>query len=108
MDINITIELIRIARDLTALEEIPKILQKLPSLKIYEIAEVIKRVWGQNINYAAKPYLSAMMSMNSVRDNYGQDDGRSIIAYFLSNASTFRGNEAKLIKAELNKRLKRG
>jgi hypothetical protein len=34
------------------------------------------------------------------------DSGRSIVAYFLSNASTWRGETAKRIKLELNKMLK--
>lgn len=80
--------------------------QGLPTANIGQIATVIQRDWGSKVNYAAKPYLSAMHSMNQITDNYGADDGRSIISYFLSNANTWRGPVAKAVKAELNKRLK--
>lgn len=65
-----------------------------------EIAFDIKSNWT-NVNYAAKPYLDAMYSLNSVNDNYGFDSGKSIVLYFLSNASQFKGDKAKELKAEL-------
>jgi len=65
------------------------------------IAREIRKEWGAKVNYAAKPYLEAMSSLDKVSDNYGYDDGESIVLYFLSNASTFRGDAAKRIKAEL-------
>jgi len=67
-----------------------------------QIAREIRRDWG-NVNYAAKPYLDAMSSLNSVNDKYGYDDAKSIVLYFLSNASSYRGENAKRIKAELKK-----
>ena len=74
-------------------------------MSLYEIASNIYRLW-KNVHFAAKPYLSAMMSLNSVDDDYGQDSGRSIVLYFLNNARSFTGEDAKLIKAELNRRVK--
>lgn len=68
---------------------------------LYEIASEIRRDWGSKVNYAAKPYLSAMSGLSSISDNYGYDDARSIVLYFLSNASSWRGENAKRIKAEL-------
>ena len=65
------------------------------------IAAEISRDWGGKINYAAKPYLSAMRGMDSIHDNYGADSGKSVVLYFLSNASTWRGDTAKRVKAEL-------
>jgi hypothetical protein len=47
-----------------------------------------------------------MRSLDSVRDAYGADDGRTVVLYFLSNASTWRGETAKRIKAELKAMLK--
>ncbi len=38
---------------------------------------------------------------------YGADPGSSIVAYFLSNASTWKGPVAKMVKAELRQRAKR-
>jgi hypothetical protein len=47
-----------------------------------------------------------MSQLDSIKDNYGQDSGTSIVAYFLSNASSWKGETAKRIKLELNKMLK--
>jgi hypothetical protein len=38
-------------------------------------------------------------------DHYYADDARSIVIYFLSNASSWRGPVAKAVKAELKRRL---
>lgn len=71
------------------------------------IAREIDAVWvdpktkTSKVNYAARPYLDAMLGMDSVNDHYGLDDGRSIVRYFLSNATTWRGEDARRIKAEL-------
>jgi len=72
---------------------------------ISQIAGEISRDW-KNVNFAAKPYLQAMYSLDSINDKYGLDSGRSIVAYFLSNASTWKGEKAKEIKKELNTILK--
>ena len=69
------------------------------------IARDVRKNWP-NVNFAAKPYLDAMATMNSIDDNYGMDSGKSVVAYFLSNATTWRGPEAKRIKLELNAMLK--
>ena len=71
-----------------------------------EIAAEVRRVW-LNVHFGAKPYLEAMAGLNGINDSYGQDSGREIVMYFLSNAKTWRGEDAKRIKAELNKMLKR-
>lgn len=74
------------------------------------IAEEIKATWGQgsmsNIDYGAKPYLSAMCCLKSINDDYGADDAQSIIMYFLANATKWKGEEARRIKKELNDLLK--
>jgi hypothetical protein len=64
------------------------------------IAAEIRRDW-KKVNYAAEPYLNAMRELDSVNDPYFQDSGRSIVAYFLANASSWRGETAKRVKAEL-------
>jgi hypothetical protein len=71
------------------------------------IAAEIRKDWGSKVNFAAKPYLSAMAGLDSVNDQYGYDDARSIVLYFLSNASSWRGETAKRIKAELKSLAKR-
>ena len=67
---------------------------------IYEIAREIKRDWKQ-IYFGAKPYLQAMQELDKVTDLYYADTAKSVVAYFLSNASTWRGETARRVKAEL-------
>jgi len=68
-----------------------------------EIASEIRRDWGSKVFFGAKPYLDAMGDLNDVTDKYGLDSAKSIVNYFLANASTWRGDKAKEIKAELKK-----
>jgi hypothetical protein len=70
-----------------------------------EIAREIRKDW-KNVNYAAAPYLDAMGSLNFIQDDYYTDSGVSVVLYFLSNASSWRGETAKRIKAELKKMCK--
>ena len=67
---------------------------------LHEIAREIRKDW-KKVYFGAKPYLDAMATLDSVDDNYGWDSGKSIVRYFLANASTWRGDTAKRIKAEL-------
>jgi hypothetical protein len=78
---------------------------QLPRAPIAQIAAIILKDWGSSVNYAAKPYLRAMLSLTNLQSMHGADDGRSIVQYFLSNAQTWRGPIARVVKAELNKRL---
>lgn len=65
-----------------------------------QIANDISKSWTKPY-FGAVPYIQAMKELNSVNDNYGCDDAKSIVLYFLANASTWRGDDAKRIKAEL-------
>jgi len=69
-----------------------------------QIARDIYRDWKPVSPYA-KDYLDAMASLNSIDDRYMFDSGREIVARFLSNASQWKGENAKRIKAELKKML---
>jgi len=51
--------------------------------------------------FGAVPYLNAMRCLDTITDDYGADSGKSIVLYFLSNATTWRGDTARRIKAEL-------
>lgn len=74
----------------------------MPNIRpIYVIAKEIRKDWAK-VNYASEPYLAAMESLNSIHDNYIYDTGVSVVLYFLSNASSWRGETARRIKAELN------
>lgn len=72
---------------------------------ISQIANDIRKDW-KNINFAASPYLAAMLQMSSLDEKYGCDSGSSIVIYFLSNASSWRREVAKKIKKELRDILK--
>jgi len=68
---------------------------------IFEIAKDIQNEWGDKVNYAASPYLEAMRFLSLTTDKYGCDSGTEILAYFLSNASSFRGEKARQLKSEI-------
>tara|TARA_R100001086_G_scaffold44965_1_gene19970 strand:- start:1703 stop:1933 length:231 start_codon:yes stop_codon:yes gene_type:complete len=70
------------------------------------IAADIENDWQEKVNFAARPYLDAMHSLNTVTDYFGGDPGDSIVMYFLSNASTWRGPVARSVKAELKAMIK--
>jgi len=72
--------------------------------KLSDIAREIYNDW-KPISPYAKPYLDAMSQLNSIDDKYIYDDGRTIVTYFLSNASGWKGENAKRIKNELKKML---
>ena len=72
---------------------------------LYEIAREIRKTWTKVSPYA-EPYLEAMQSLNTINDNYYFDSGKSVVLYFLSNASTWRGEDARRIKTELKEMLK--
>lgn len=70
---------------------------------LYVIANEIRKDWGAKVYFGAKPYLDAMQTLDKPTDSYGMDSAKSIVAYFLANASTYRGEKAKQIKLELKK-----
>lgn len=67
---------------------------------LFEIAREIKTVWPSPY-FGAVPYIEAMSQLRDASDTYGYDDAKGIVLYFLSNASTWRGPDARRIKAEL-------
>jgi hypothetical protein len=67
---------------------------------LHIIAREIISTWP-NVNYGAKPYLEAMRRLVWINQMYGADSAESIVRYFLSNATTWRGEDARRIKAEL-------
>jgi hypothetical protein len=72
---------------------------------IYEIAKEIRSDW-KNVYFGAVPYLEAMLQLDKVEDSYGYDSASSIVLYFLGNASSWRGETAKRVKAELKSMIK--
>ena len=53
----------------------------------------------------AKPYVEALYSLNTIKDNYYADSGSSIVSYALANLGQWRGDEAREVKALLKKHL---
>ncbi len=78
---------------------------KIKTFTIRELALLIRKDW-KKVYFGAAPYLEVMFSIESINDQYGADSAKSIVNYFLSNASVWRGSVAKLVKAELNSRIK--
>lgn len=76
-----------------------------------EIAADIRRAWVDKsgrpcVNYAAEPYLSALSTLTTMNDRYGYDSATSVVLYFLSNASSFRGEDARRLKDDLRSHLR--
>lgn len=67
------------------------------------IAREIKQVWGPKVYFSARPYLEAMLTLETTDPNapYLYKDANTIVRYFLCNAATFRGEDARRLKAEL-------
>lgn len=81
---------------------------ELEELPLRSVANLAWYDWSKaknGVNYAAQPYLSAMMALDSHEDNYGADSGDMIVRYFLNNASSWRGEIARTVKAELKRRI---
>jgi len=72
-----------------------------PRRLIREVAKDIVASWRSPTNWAAKPYIEAMLQLDTINDMYGADSARSVVLYFLSNASMWRGETARNCKAEL-------
>lgn len=68
--------------------------------EIREIANEIIGDWKKPY-FGAVPYLRAMKELRTPQDKYGFDSGQSIVVYFLSNATTWRGETARRVKKEL-------
>lgn len=74
----------------------------LDTMKISEIAQIIKQDWNP-VYFSAKPYLDAMEQLDSISGSIGQDGGREIILYFLINSKQWKGQTAREVKDYLRK-----
>jgi hypothetical protein len=73
--------------------------------RICEVAAEIINVWEKPY-FGAVPYLQAMLCLVDKNDKYGLDSAESIVQYFLGNANTFRGEDARRLKLELKELIK--
>lgn len=69
-----------------------------------EIAREIKKDWVRISPYAL-PYVEAMETLGSIRENYYTDTAEDVVMRFLCNAQGWRGYVAKRVKAELKSML---
>ena len=72
---------------------------------ICDIAKEIETNWERPY-FGAVPYIKAMKELRSIDDMYMWDTAKSIVLYFLGNASTWRGETARRIKQELKTMVK--
>jgi hypothetical protein len=72
---------------------------------LHKISDEIARRWPEP-SYNARPYIYAMRHLNLITDTYASETARSIVQLFLSNAGSWRGEDARRIKAELREMLK--
>lgn len=68
--------------------------------KISDIAREVGADWARPY-FGAVPYLEAMAYLSEITDHYYADTADSIVRYFLANATTWRGETARRVKAEL-------
>jgi len=67
---------------------------------LHKIADEIMRKWRNPAN-AAIPFINAMTYLATMDDRLGHEDAEDIVLRFLDNASGWRGEDARRIKAEL-------
>jgi hypothetical protein len=79
--------------------------QENKTLTVSEIARAIARDW-KTINPYAAEYLNAMLTIESVEDTYYADNAKSVVLYFLANAGSYRGDNARSYKALLKAMVK--
>lgn len=73
---------------------------------LHTISQEIIKDWGMKMSPHAKPYVNAMRYLVSIEGQYGADSAQSVVLYFLSNASAWRGDVAKRVKEELKQMLR--
>jgi len=72
---------------------------------VSEIARAIVKDW-KNINPYAAEYLNAMLTIESIEESYYADSAKSVVMYFLANAGSYRGDNARSYKALLKDMVK--
>jgi hypothetical protein len=68
---------------------------------IFDIAAEIRSDWKKPY-YGAVPYLEAMGTIDEIGEVYYEDTAKSVVLYFLANATTWKGEVARRVKKELN------
>jgi hypothetical protein len=69
--------------------------------------EIMGSPWYRsNSSIYARDYVEAMSRLNKITDQFFADTAESVVRYALSNLTTWRGDQARAIKAELKDLLK--
>ena len=74
-------------------------------VSVSEIAHAIAKDWTNVSPYAAD-YLNAMKDIQDIDGSYYADSAKSVVMYFLANASSYRGENARAYKALLKDMVK--
>jgi ribosomal protein L31 len=72
---------------------------------LHEIAREIRSDWSSPY-FGAVPYLDALRSLDQITDRFYEDTAEDVVMYLLANLSTWRGDTARRVKAELKDILK--
>jgi hypothetical protein len=75
----------------------------LRGLPLSALGDIVAEDWPKPY-FGAVPYIAALRTLASIDDTYGVESGHDIVAYFLSNANTWRGPVAREVKQELRRR----
>ena len=76
----------------------------LTKLSLSQLASIIRADWDKPY-FGAVQYLQAMGTLEWITDCYGYDSGKEIVIYFLANATRWKGENARKVKAELKRRV---
>lgn len=73
---------------------------------LHEIGRDIRVAWSAQtangrVPASADAYLRPLETLTSITENYHQDSAKSVVLYLLSNMATFKGEDARRLKAEL-------
>lgn len=68
---------------------------------IKEIAQEIQKDWTSMPHWVKECYFSPLLEIDSIEDDYYADSAKSVVLYFLANATSWRGETARRIKKEL-------
>jgi hypothetical protein len=79
--------------------------EELKALSVAALARIIRKDWKKPY-FGAVPYIEAMHAFEKDGDRYGVENAQGICTYFLANAGTWRGDTARVVKAELKRRFK--
>lgn len=77
--------------------------EELKAMSVAALARLIRKVWAKPY-FGAVPYIEAMHAFEKDGDLYGVENAKGICTYFLANATTWRGDMARAVKAELKRR----